>query len=462
MNEGKIFIKLVKLTSNKEAFLKTQWTQIDEDKVKVNFQICITEDQSIFAGSEEFEHQSNADEYISFEKSLKLRSSDDCSENVQFNLDEKKMRFTVTKKASPSQSTDLILMKRIEVRQVSAHEVSSMYLECIQEQSKLLELQSRLDEKDRLIVSLNSSNDEFISKSRDYEEKFLPGVLRLLNSKKNKIQQLENEILKLKQDRGRQSPSSVKPNVPNFLKTPERTASSRIPDQTTPRSSSTGWISTGERKSSVSPVTSKSPQKSLRKRTPQKPIEEFSFVRTNTRSRKLKYSEELVECGEASTKSKNITSPEKSTSATDEDKHSQKNTDSILSDKFRINLGKRHHPSNISSQSSNDSESSQVKRGRHEDENVPDKRSTSNDTATKSSDYQTPPDYSHKDLKQSEEIFSQSFTQDFEESFEIDDGANVKTRESASNPVRRSQRRNPLDYSIFNADTQDFDPSKMS
>lgn len=460
----KIFIKIVKLISNKQAFLKTRWIVVDDDEVKVEFQICIEDDKSIWKGNKEFRSYQNNADYTSIEKALQSSQQGE----VKFNLDERKLKFIVTETATSSQSVDLILF-RINIQQVEVNDVSSMYLESLQEQSKLLELQSQLDEKDRLIATMQTSIDDSIRKNREHEQKLLPTFLRLLNSKKSKIQELENELLKLKQEdlascsaaKFEQSPSPVKSAVRHYSKTPEKkkaaNSPSEIQKQATPPLSLEGWIFAKEKKLSISPSTSKSPSKSPRKRTPQKPIQDFNFTitRKSTRTRKLSASEEIIEQGESS---KNIVSAEKSAAMKiSEDLGSQEITGLILSDKFKVNLSKRFH-SDKSSQSSNESDSSKVKRGRREDK--PHTRS-SNETATKSSEYQTAPDSTSQHLnRSSEDIFSQPLTQMFDDNFENISGANAEadSQESVRNagPRNRRRRGKQFDYSIFNVDTEDL------
>lgn len=449
-----MFVKIVKLKSGKEAYIKSKWSSHTQQDAEADFQICVKDHNTIWTGTKEFaDHRSNAD-YVKLRNVMK---SNESSENVTFELNERKLKFHIILKADgDSQAFDELLLK-IDVRQIRSDEISSLYLESIQEQSKLLELQARLDEKDSTIASMQSRIDEAIKKAKDYENKLLPSVLMLINSKKEKIRELTEkpvaaDLENLRNANSIKMQSSAerfKSTSRNNSRTPEKRRKTAASPAGTPTSSkrlSQGWLT----KSRSTPTTSSSLQTKSppKKRTPQKPAVDFGFNSTRKRPRRI--------CADDSDDYEQGESSKKAASPLEET-HSEYTASQILgsvdSYNFTVKPSQCKTFDRIPESSDDDSQTRRSKRT----------KTSSNESATKSStsNYQTPDESAQKFNRSSEEIFSQRLTPPSD----CDDGANdiipdsQEEEDSSSKllkPSKRTKKQPPAAKSVFSVDTQDF------
>lgn len=460
------FIKVVKLESGIEAYIKSQWPK---DSVQVNLQIFCS-DNTIWSGNHDFSNRTKNDDFTNV-KHL-LQSSESSNENVDFKLDTRKLKFSITHSmAGDSQSLVDIWMK-VDVRQVQVDGISSLLLESIQDQCELMKLQTQLGKKDRLIAAMQTRINETIRRADERDENLLPSVLLLLNSKKQRIRELEERVLQLENVdqnansiRMQSESPSVKRNNSSIMKTPERkktaspalAASKSLPG--TPISSkrsSQGWITRTVRTPTTSSPLSSRLTSPRRNRTPQTPIVDFNFQSRAKRPKKLIDSKDF-EMGESS---KVVAkSPDKLAEA------SQGISGiSIFSERFLNSTHlKRPLSTDKSSQSSDDGTKLDIKRVKTAKSKTVQESNSSNESTTKSSHYHTPENSLNKWNQSSQEIcqYSQHLTPP---DFDDNDGANNIIGDSqddaSSSTLTRSQSRRKLSEQLnnskFNANTEDF------
>lgn len=463
------FVKVVKLESGIEAHVKSQWPK---DSVKVNVQIFCS-DNKIWTGNHDFSNRTTNDDFTNV-KNL-LQSSESSTENVNFKLDTRKLKFSITHSmAGDSQSLVDIWMK-VDVRQVQDDGISSLLLESIQDQCELMKLQTQLDKKDRLIAAMQSRIDESIRRTDERDEKLLPSVLLLLNSKKQRIRELEERVLQLENvDKNAnsirmqsQSPVMKRNNSSSNIKTPERkktaspalAASKSLPGTpTSSKQSSQGWIT----RKVQTPTTTSSPLSSRvtsprRNRTPQKPVVDFNFPIRAKRPKKLIDNDEF-KFGESS---------QIVAKSSDKPVEVSQGISGMFSERFLNSTHlKRIHSTDRSSQSSDDGLKLDIKRVKTAKTNTVQESNSSNESTTKSSHYHTPENSQNKWNQSSLDIFqySQHLTPpDFDDNDGADniigdsqDDASSSTLRKSTRSQSRRKRSEQLNSSIFNANTEDF------
>ena len=197
-----VFLKNVELINGLKAVIKTKWEEDPKQEYLPIF-IFIKESSSIFTGfcSVDKLRQKKEDISVDFETikaSLTMNEEEtgvDLKPKIDFELDEKKMKFIVSV-SNDSQSNFKDIYLRIDVTKVEGAELFTMTMELVEEMMQMSSLRDIVKDQKIQLKEMLKRFEKMQSEKVERDKELLPKFMELLNAKKRQISKLERQINK--------------------------------------------------------------------------------------------------------------------------------------------------------------------------------------------------------------------------------------------------------------------------
>lgn len=199
--EQETFFKSVEFTKSQSAVIKSKWSQA-EDELEVS--IFVKESSAVYIGKNSIESLKKKDPNADFELVKRSITAIETIDDINYELDLKRKRFIVVKhEVGDSQDSigDIILL-RIDLMKLEPAEAFPAVLQLA---SDALQIQKLLfnqkTEVEKCKKDFNDSLrrlDALEAEKVDFDQKVYPSFLSLLNSKKDRIAELERKVQRLR------------------------------------------------------------------------------------------------------------------------------------------------------------------------------------------------------------------------------------------------------------------------
>ncbi|CRK97428.1 CLUMA_CG010817, isoform A [Clunio marinus] len=189
-----LFVKNVELIDSEPAVIKSKWVYDG----KVEIKILNKESQAIFIGSFDTAEIKKKAKDINVEYEVIKNSviSSEQQENIHYELNEKKLKFTIFAQESFGSEGSLgdIIYLKIDVKRVEKSEIFDFILNIIDDLSSISNLKEVINKSSKDLREMNKRFEALAAEKEEFDKNVYSKFLLLLNSKKNQIAKLERQL----------------------------------------------------------------------------------------------------------------------------------------------------------------------------------------------------------------------------------------------------------------------------
>lgn len=195
-----VYVKKIELKNLKKASIKSKWKK-HEDCLEI--EIYVIDDQSVYMGKCSQEVLRKKKEInVEFDSIKNSITAFETQENISYELDEKKLKFTVVSEESfdSDSSFDAVIFLKVDLEKVESSEMAPILMRANDDMFDILQqcakLKSDQKQNHEALRVLQELYEQTVNEKVEFDKTVFPKFNALLNTKKRRIAELERKLEK--------------------------------------------------------------------------------------------------------------------------------------------------------------------------------------------------------------------------------------------------------------------------